>query len=434
MHIAPRLIAALRQGRFLHARRVVGWCGVLFAVELAAALFVTLGTYGLIVPVRPTTTDFSSFYAAGRLALGADPSRVYDQAAHWAAQQAATTAGVEHDVFYYPPVFLLLCAPLARLPYLLAFAVFQALGLALYLPVARRSLGLPGAAGLLPALAFPAMIWSVGIGQNALLTAAILGGGLLLLEHRPWLAGAALGLLAYKPHFGLLLPVALAAGRHWRAFAAAALSVAGLTALSAAVFGLATWQAWFHAFAGSGSVYATGKVSFAAMVTPFGAARLLGATNALAMSLQAAVLLLCVVLVALVWRGRAPFAARAAVLLAAVPLAAPLALFYDMMPVGLAIFWLARRGRQDGFLPWERLTLAGAYFAPLLSRHLGLGLHLPLGQLAILAVLSFAVRHARASYPRARIAETPSSAQPSISSVPPVGAIGPRCTPPRASA
>ena len=76
MHIAPRLIAALRQGRFLHARRVVGWCGVLFAVELAAALFVTLGTYGLIVPVRPTTTDFSSFYAAGRLALGGDPSRV----------------------------------------------------------------------------------------------------------------------------------------------------------------------------------------------------------------------------------------------------------------------------------------------------------------------------------------------------------------------
>ena len=48
-----------------------------------------------------------------------------------------------------------------------------------------------------------------------------------------------------------------------------------------------------------------------------------------------------------------------------------------------------------GFLPWERLTLAGVFAVPLLSRYIGLGLHLPLGPLASLAVLAFGVLHAR---------------------------------------
>jgi len=83
------------------------------------------------------------------------------------------------------------------------------------------------------------------------------------------------------------------------------------------------------------------------------------------------------------------------VLLAATLLAVPLALFYDMMPLALGIFWLARQGSRDGFLPWERLTLAGVFAVPLLSRYIGLGLHLPLGPLASLAVLAFGVLHAR---------------------------------------
>ncbi len=395
----PRLalgVAALRDGRFLDRDRAVGWCGVLLAVELVAAAFFALGTHGAFTHVSATTTDFSSFYAAGRLALGQAPALAYDQAAHYAAQQAATLPGVEHNVFFYPPVFLLLCAPLALLPYMAALVAFAALGLALYLPVAARILKLSGASGLLPLLAFPSVVWSVGMGQNALFTAAILGGGLLLLDRRPWLAGMVLGLLCYKPHFGVLLPVALAAGQHWRAFAATALSVALLVGLSVALFGWQTWHAYLVAFAGSGSVYTSGKVSFGAFVTPFGAALLLGAPVSVAIFVQACALVLAAGVVVLVWRGAAPLAARASVLLAATLLAVPLALFYDLMPLALGIFWLARQGRRDGFLPWEKSVLAAVYAVPLLSRYIGIGLHLPLGPLASLAVLAFGVLHARA--------------------------------------
>jgi len=53
-------------------------------------------------------------------------------------------------------------------------------------------------------------------GQNSTWTAALFGGGLSLLERRPLLAG---GLLE------LLIPVALLAGRHWRASEGVAVSL-----------------------------------------------------------------------------------------------------------------------------------------------------------------------------------------------------------------
>jgi hypothetical protein len=62
-------------------------------------------------------------------------------------------------------------------------------------------------------------------GQNNTWTAALFGGGLSLLERRPLLAGGLLGLLIYKPQFGLLIPVALLAGRHWRASKGVAVSL-----------------------------------------------------------------------------------------------------------------------------------------------------------------------------------------------------------------
>src|ERR1700745_3604981 len=102
-------------GAALDRDRVLAYCRVLLAVETAVFLFLVAGTHGLIVPLAgPTSTDFVSFYAAGALADAGAPELAYNQAAHDAAEQRATAAGAETRVFYYPPVFLLLCAALAR--------------------------------------------------------------------------------------------------------------------------------------------------------------------------------------------------------------------------------------------------------------------------------------------------------------------------------
>src|SRR5262252_3185566 len=126
-------------GAALEWRRIVACCGILLAAETAVFLFLIAGTHGLIVPLsRPVSTDFVSFYAAGALADAGTPELAYDQAAHNVAEQRATATGIEYRFFYYPPIFLLLCAALAHLPYLAAFVVFEALTLAMCLIVVRE--------------------------------------------------------------------------------------------------------------------------------------------------------------------------------------------------------------------------------------------------------------------------------------------------------
>src|ERR1700738_2528798 len=171
-----RFVYAL--GAALDRDRVLTYCRVLLAVEIVVFLFLVAGTYGLIVPLAgPTSTDFVSFYAAGALADAGTPELAYDQAAHDAAEQRAAAPGIEYRVFYYPPVFLLLCAALARLPYLSAFLLFEAATLVFYLIVARRILGERGSAAIVPLLAFPAVFWTLGLGADSVFTVAVFGGG-----------------------------------------------------------------------------------------------------------------------------------------------------------------------------------------------------------------------------------------------------------------
>ena len=125
--------------QLLDSRLVSRLCGILLAVELALFLFLAAGTYGLIVPLpKPTSTDFVSFYAAGSLADAGTPELAYNRDAHYAAEERATEPGIVYNFFYYPPIFLLLCGALARLPYLTAFVVFEATTFGFYLLVLRQ--------------------------------------------------------------------------------------------------------------------------------------------------------------------------------------------------------------------------------------------------------------------------------------------------------
>jgi alpha-1,2-mannosyltransferase len=114
--------------------------------------------------------------------------------------------------------------------------------LPLYLAAVFKALEpakLPVCPVLFATLAFPAVFINAMHGQNGFLTAALRGGGLLLLERRPLVAGCCFALLAYKPQFAFLIVPALLAGAHWRAMAAAAAALAGMTLGTLAVFGAA---------------------------------------------------------------------------------------------------------------------------------------------------------------------------------------------------
>ena len=327
--------------------------------------FMIAGTHGWLVRgVKPNTTDYVSFWAAGRLADRGQAPLAYDHAAHLRVEEAATAPGIGYQYFFNPPPYLLVMAPLAWLPYLVSFVVFAGASLCLWLAVGTRVAG-GGATATLCLMAVPSLWWVLGLGQNSFLSASLIGGGLLALPHRKILAGIAFGLLCYKPHLGLLIPVALAAGGEWAAIAAAGLTVAGAVALTTALFGPSVWRAYLDTFTRdlSGPING-GAVLLAARVDSTGAAQEmglgLGAAHAV-WGLCLAATLFCVWVSWRPVRGRGPdqdnHAIRGAVLAAGVLLAAPFALFYDLIMCSLAAAWLARAARRDGWLPGEGVSL-----------------------------------------------------------------------------
>jgi alpha-1,2-mannosyltransferase len=344
----------------LDRSRIFAYCRIVMAIEVAMFVFMVAGTHGWIVPLdRPNSTDFVSFYAAGSLVDGGTPALAYDPGAHYVAEQQATTAGIPYQFFYYPPVYLLLCAVLARLPYLVAFVLFEAATLILYLIVAWHILAERGLAVLVSLLAFPAVFWTLGLGQNAFLSAALVGAATLCVDRRPIIAGLLFGALCYKPHFGLLVPVALAAGGHGRAFAAAVVGMSALCLCSLLLFGPATWHAFLASALASRATYVSGRIALVGFVSPWGAALLLGVAPAGAWAVQAAATVAAAALVSWIWDRHMSLEVRGAALAAATLIAVPVALVYDLMLAAIAILWLVRAGREMGIPPMEKLALAG---------------------------------------------------------------------------
>ena len=311
---------------------------------------------------RPLGTDFSSFYAAGTHVLDGNPAAPYDLARQYAREQAIFGVSTPFYGWLYPPFFLFIAAALALMPYGAALAAWQAVTLGFYLlairailatstrpppaadlPVLARERGLPDPLWFLLALAFPAVLAIIGHGQNGFLTAALIGGALAVLDRRPIVAGVLFGLLAYKPQFGLMIPVVLAASGHWRAFSAAVATVAFLVAAATLVFGWDVWQAFLESTRFTRLVVLEqGDPGWYKMQSVFAWARMWGAPIPLAYALQGVVVACLVAALIGLWRSPTSYSLKAAALCLATILATPFTFDYDMMLLAPAIAFLPR--------------------------------------------------------------------------------------------
>lgn len=388
----------LRSGDWLPAPRLRRLGLALFLLELLVFLIIAITTYGVFGPMRtPSSTDFISFYAAGDLAnLGLAPL-VYNQDIHQSAvREIFGDPALPYYYFFYPPVFLLLCQALARLPYLVSFGVWVTGTAALSYGAIRRIL--PDGRHFLLFASFPCLFWTVGLGQNALLTAGLLGCATLALDRRPAIGGALLALIAYKPHFLLLVPVALICGRRWRALAGFTVTLALLAGTVALAYGPGIWSVFLTHADETRRVFEYGRVPFTGPVSSFAAVRVLGGSVPLAYAAQALAALLAAGIVGWLWATDKPPALRFAGLATGMPLAAPVVLFYDLMPLAIAIAWLLVEIRRTGARPWEKTGFVAVWLISGLAMPISYLAHLPLGPLAPAIVLGFVtVRAARPS-------------------------------------
>jgi len=354
---------------------------------LAFLLFLVFSADGLNdYTGRPLGTDFSSFYAAGRLVrLGANP---YDPSSLHAMQQAIFGAGTPYYMFAYPPIFLLPAWALAGLPYLLSLALWQISTFVFYLWAMRLlkqrfAPALPDCLFYLCAAGFTAIFVNVTHGQNGFLTAGLFAAALASLGVRPWLAGLCFGLAAYKPQLGLLVPFALAAGGHWRSFMSAALTIAILAVLCTAMFGQDIWSQFFQSAGVARQVILDANgVGYAKMVSVFAWLRLWGLPLWSAYAGQAVAAILVIGMTIRLWRAGDPRLAGAGLCLGAL-LVTPFALDYDLMIVAPAIFLLAAYDIQQRRISFGVTLLFILWLAPLFARGLAGAMLLPLANWAV---------------------------------------------------
>ena len=211
----------LRSGQWLTAARARGYSLILLGyLRLAVAGWIALSDGLIDRNGKPLGTDFSNVYAAGTLTWQGRPADAYEPALQHAAEKAVF--GGREVPFYgwhYPPFFFAVAVLVAAFPYAWGLSIWLVASLAAYLAAIRAILPRPET--LLIAAAFPAVFVNIGHGQNGFLTAALLGGALQLARSPTLARRRADRLLAYKPQFGVLIPIALLAGGRWSTIGAA---------------------------------------------------------------------------------------------------------------------------------------------------------------------------------------------------------------------
>ncbi|KHK02042.1 glycosyltransferase family 87 protein [Desulfovibrio sp. TomC] len=403
-------------GALLTPWRLTWYPRLLLAALAVALVFLFCTGEGARIATGRLGGDFPEFYGAGRIVASGQLSHLYDEKTQRDAQRdliPALKPGEDSGFvpFAYPPQMALLYALLAKAPYRAAFALQTAFSAACLLLAASLLCRVSPPASRHVLALFAAMVFFYPVfrallgGQNTpltilLVTVAATSG----MRGRDWLAGVALGLLLYKPQFGLTLLGVSALGGRWRVLLGG-LGTAGITcAANTLLFGPGWPQQWLG--------YARWVIGTSMAMESEKAISCLGVFRNLALKTHLpiawigyALALAAAVVVALLWlrwaragAGNGGCAKETAMALPFVGLAAagtiliaPHAYYYDA-----GLLWLAFPALAHGDLPRRDLLLATFWAAGFIQPLAGLLGFSPLFLLAV-AVFCCLVFLARAA-------------------------------------
>jgi len=345
--------------------------------------------------------DFINFWSAPYLAWHHRVAEIYNFADFHAFEQSIIGQSLQDYQYSYPPTLLVLMAPFALVPYLPGLAIWLVSGWYAFYRALR--LAMPKGGALLLAAATPAAFLNTIGGQTGTWTAALFGAGLGLLDRQPVIAGGCFGLLVNKPHLGLLVPLALLAGRRWQAFAAAAVTAAALIAIAAFCFGLDIYSDYLHQLTQLRHLILEGTVvdPWGRMLSVFVAARRLGADVPQAYAVQALFAAVAALAVVAAWFRNASFGVRNALVVLGTCMTTPYLQDYDMVFGALAVAWLWQDTSVRAQIPESPLFFATAALLlfpllPLFVPHFPKVANIPLGILSFIPLFSIAAKCALA--------------------------------------
>lgn len=310
-----------------------------------------MGLYGQYVG-----RDFVFFYAAARHAVTGNIADLYNN--YWVSNTSGSIIPelgnqiLSYWGWLYPPHYLLLLAPLGFLPYYFALALWLAISVVFPAFVLWHFWKMRGALWLATILNIN-VIYCLSMGQNTLIFAAITGMGIASLQKRPMLAGICFAVLSMKPHFALLIPLALILGRYWQVL----IYTIAITLLLMAVTGLAFgWDVWAMAIAHFNSVQNVSLASdiwFFSIYSAYRALLELSLPNIYAWVGYFIVAAFALYGFGKIWLGKHDSATKWLAFAVAVVLFSPYSLAYDAAWLVLPVMaWFSNRSGQNDTLPF----------------------------------------------------------------------------------
>jgi arabinofuranan 3-O-arabinosyltransferase len=341
--------------------------------------------------------DFLQFYISARLIQQGRTAQLYDQRV--ADQELQALVGPHTGVrlpTVYPPQVGLLFLPLARFSFPVAARIWTALSMLLYflcLYAVWRScptLAPYALTLLIAALAFPPLFHCFVRGQiSTVLLLCFTLAFLALRANRNFLAGAALGMLVFKPPFLVAIPLIFLLARAWKPFAGLVLSALAQTALGVLCFGRDVMLAYFDSLLHPSRWISIAELPLAPIqmhsLRAFWMLLVPWPWASLALYVVSTVLVIGIA--AAIWKSSAPLPLRFSALTLAAVLVNPHLFIYDLLVLAPALLLL---------LDWT-LTASQPRYEPALRPLLYLAFILPLfGPLAYwthlqLSVIAFAM-------------------------------------------
>jgi hypothetical protein len=359
--------------------------GVAVAYLISLAWRYLHGQWIFLSDGRLRCTDFGWMWLSGKFAALGESTQIFDSSAFSAAQIAlfGRDGCAFFTPFVYPPTYLFFTYSLGWMPYLIAFGVWILATLCLYETAVYAII--PRRAAVIAAVASYAVAVNVDFAHNGFITAALIAFSLVFVERRPWLSGIFLGLLTYKPHIGVLFPLALLASRNWRALASAAIATVILAVGAAFAFGSEGWVSFLHTLLDRQSTLSPDSAVPLALHSVFGLLRWVETSGRVSWGGHMIVAAIVALTVCVVWAKPIPFSLKAAVLCIGSAMVPPYILFYDLCILTIAVAFLVRDGVSRGFLPGERTVILICFAALFLVQ-------VPIGPVVCAAIFFLAVR------------------------------------------
>jgi alpha-1,2-mannosyltransferase len=319
--------------------------------------------------------DFAFLYLMGTAALRGQLWALYDRSA--ILSLGPDPVGDLHYPSVYPPYVPLAMAPFATVPYGWAVALWLGVTAAIYAAscysvwrVCPRLVAQPFGV-LAAAIGYPAFFYLIAFGQtSAPALACVTFAYLALRARRSWLAGVAIGALAYKPQLAIGFAVVFLLSRQWQIVIGAIGSVAVQVAATWSAVGTIVMSKYWSTVTDLQAVTAHLEPrlyhlhslrGFFSMLLPWPRVALVfyGATSIAAMF----VALRC-------WTSRASLQVRFAVVVIVTVLIDPHLNVYDLVILAPAFFLVTEwvlENPADSRLAVIKISLCASFFLPLLG-------------------------------------------------------------------